>query len=127
MKAMIKVGRWSYEYKHAAAVILNKGTYYFDAEDTYEGIKHVDLVPNLSLYNLEALQINKDFMLSHGYIENDFDEFEWAAPEFLQQATKKLLEEEWQKCRKARLPEATSLEDGRKASRIVCVNYVFRW
>jgi len=111
MKAMIKVGCWSNEHKHAAAVILNKGTYYFDAEDTYEGIKHVDMVPSLSPYNLEALQINKDFMLSHGYIENDFDVFEWAAPEFLEQAAKELHEEEWARRSKARLPEATSLED----------------
>ena len=115
MKAMIKVGRWANEHKHAAAVILNKGTYYFDAEDTYEGIKQVDLVPSLSPYNLEALQINKDFMLSHGYIENDFDVFEWAAPEFLEQAARELLEEEWKIRSKARLPTATSLEDTMKA------------
>jgi len=114
MKAMIKVGRWSNEHKHAAAVILNKGTYYLDAEDTYQGIKQVDLVPSLSPYNLEALQINKDFMLSHGYIENDFDVFEWAAPEFMEQAAKELLDEEWNKRSKARLPEATSLEDAMK-------------
>lgn len=114
MKAMIKVGRWSNEHKHAASVILNKGTYYFDAEDTYRGIKDVDMVPSLSPYNLEALQINKDFMLSHDYIENDFDVFEWAAPEFLEQAAKELLEEEWKLRSKARLPEATSLEDTMK-------------
>jgi ABC-type nitrate/sulfonate/bicarbonate transport system substrate-binding protein len=111
MKAMIKVGRWSNEHKHAAAVILNKGTYYLDAEDTYEGIKLVDMVPSLSPYNLEALQINKDFMLSHGYIENDFDVFEWAAPEFLEKAAAELLEEEWKVRSKARLPQQTKLED----------------
>ena len=72
------------------------------------------MVPSLSPYNLEALQINKDFMLSHGYIENDFDVFEWAAPEFLEQAAKELLEEEWKIRSKARLPEATSLEDTMK-------------
>ena len=36
--------------------------------------------------NLEATEINKDFMLSHGYIENDFDVHEWAAPEFFERA-----------------------------------------
>ena len=111
MKAMIKVGRWSNEHKHAAAAILNKGTYYLDAKDTYEGMKHVDMVPSLSPYNLEALQINKDFMLSHGFIENDFDVFEWAAPEFMEQAAKELIEEEWKVRSKARLPEATALDD----------------
>ena len=45
MKSMIKVGRWANEYKRAAAVILNRQTFYLDAEDTYQGIKHVDMVP----------------------------------------------------------------------------------
>jgi ABC-type nitrate/sulfonate/bicarbonate transport system substrate-binding protein len=110
LKGLIKVGRWSNQHKHAAAAILDKQTYYLDVEDTYRGIKDVDMVPSLSPYNLEALQINKDFMLSNGYIENDFDVFEWAAPEFLEQAAKELLEEEWEKRSKNKLPEATTLE-----------------
>jgi ABC-type nitrate/sulfonate/bicarbonate transport system substrate-binding protein len=97
MKAMIKVGRWGNEHKHAAAAILDKQTYYFDVEDTYRGIKDVDLVPNLSPQNLAAIEIGKDFMLSHGYIKNDFDVHKWAAPEFIEQAAKELLEERWQK------------------------------
>jgi ABC-type nitrate/sulfonate/bicarbonate transport system substrate-binding protein len=52
MKAMIKVGRWANENKHAAAFILNRQTFYLDAEDTYQGIKHVDMVPSLSARNL---------------------------------------------------------------------------
>jgi len=115
MKAMIKVGRWSNEHKHAASVILNKGTYYLDAEDTYNGIKHVDMVPTLSPYNLEALQINKDFMLSHGYIENDFDVFEWAAPEFLEKAAAELAAEEWEIKKAARVPSGSTLEEAMTA------------
>ena len=38
-------------------------------------------------------------MLSHGYIENDFDVQKWAAPEFLEQAAKELLEQQWKKRR----------------------------
>ena len=97
MKGMIKVGRWSNEHKRAAASILDKQTFYLDVEDTYQGIKHVDMVPNLSPQNLAAVEIGKDFMLSHGYIKNDFDVHEWAAPEFLEEAAKQLLEEEWEK------------------------------
>ena len=52
-------------------------------------------MPVLSPINLQTLQVNKDFMLSHGYIENDFDVFEWAAPEFIEKAAAELLEEEW--------------------------------
>ncbi len=111
LKGLIKVGRWANEHKHAAAAILNKQTFYVDVEDTYRGILNVDMVPSLSPYNLEALRINKDFMLSHGYIENDFDVREWAAPEFLEKAATELLEEEWTKRSRARLPEPIGLDE----------------
>ena len=112
MKAMIKVGRWANEHKRAAAVIRDRQTFYKDAEDTYQGIKHVDIVPNLSPQNMACIEIGKDFMLSHGYIKNDFDVYEWAAPEFLEKAAKELLEEKWQKVTAAKLPKATNLTLG---------------
>ncbi len=93
MKGMIRVGRWANEHKHAAAAILDKQTYYLDIEDTYQGIKHMDMIPNLSAQNLERVNIGKAFMLKHGYIKNDFDVEKWAAPEFLAQAGKELLED----------------------------------
>ncbi len=109
LKGMIKVGRWANEHKHAAAAILDKQTFYLDVEDTYEGIKHIDMVPNLSPQNLVSVEIGKDFMLSHGYIKNDFDVKKWAAPKFLEQAAKELLEEQWKKKTKEKLPDATEL------------------
>jgi ABC-type nitrate/sulfonate/bicarbonate transport system substrate-binding protein len=109
MKGMIKVGRWANEHKHAAAAILDKQTYYLDVEDTYRNIKNVDLVPNLSPQNLAAIEIGKDFMRSHGYIKNDFDVHKWAAPEFLEQAAKALLEERWKRVTGDKLPDATEL------------------
>jgi ABC-type nitrate/sulfonate/bicarbonate transport system substrate-binding protein len=108
MKGMIKVGRWANEHKRAAAAILDKQTFYLDVEHTYEGIKPIDLVPNLSPQNLVSVEIGKDFMLSHGYIKNDFDVQKWAAPEFLEQAARALLEEEWKKRTTSKLPEAAA-------------------
>jgi len=113
MKGMIKVGRWANEHKPAAAAILDKQTFYLDVEHTLEGIKPIDLVPNLSPQNLRSVEIGKDFMFSHDYIKNDFDVYEWAAPEFLEQAARELLEEEWQKRSRAKLPEpADPLQGG---------------
>jgi ABC-type nitrate/sulfonate/bicarbonate transport system substrate-binding protein len=112
LKAMIKVGRWANEHKHAAAVILNRQTFYRDVEDTYEGIKHVDMVPNLSPQNLAAIDIGKDFMLSHGYIKRDFDVHEWAAPTFLEKAAEELVEEQWKQVTTAKLPEPSELQLG---------------
>ena len=114
MKGMLKVGRWANEHKHAAAAILNKGTYYLDVEDTFRGIEHVDMVPTLSLQDLALTEMNKDFLLSHGYIKNDFDVQKWAAPEFLEQAAKEVAEEEWKRRSQARLPKAVSLEESMK-------------
>ena len=109
MKGMIKVGRWANEHKHAAAAILDKQTFYLDVEDTYRGIKNIDMVPNLSPQNLASVEIGKDFMLSHGYIKNDFDVQKWAAPEFLEQAAKELIEERWQKVTAAKLPDGVGV------------------
>jgi ABC-type nitrate/sulfonate/bicarbonate transport system substrate-binding protein len=115
MKGMIKVGRWSNDYKHAAAAILDKQTFYLDVEDTYRGIKDVDMVPNLSPQNLASIEIGKNFMLSHGYIKNDFDVSKWAAPEFMEQAARELLEEEWTKRTTSKLPEtAEPLQSGQR-------------
>jgi ABC-type nitrate/sulfonate/bicarbonate transport system substrate-binding protein len=111
LKGMIKVGRWANEYKHAAAAILDKQTFYLDVDDTYRGIKDVDMVPNLSLQNLALTERNKNFLLSHGYIKNDFDVNEWAAPEFFEKAAQELLEDEWKKRSMAKLPQPVSLEE----------------
>ena len=110
MKAMIKVGLWANRNKHAAAEILNRQTFYRDAEDTYKGIKDVDMVPSLSAQNMESIRIGKDFMHSHGYIKRDFDVAEWAAPEFLEKAAEEVLKEEWEKRSWTKLPEGGGLE-----------------
>ena len=49
-------------------------------------------------------------LVEHGYIENDFDVDEWAAPEFLEQAAKEVLAEEWAKRSWTKLPEVGTLE-----------------
>ena len=59
-------------------------------EDTFKGIKDVDMVPSLSAQNLECIRIGKDFMFSHGYIKHDFDVDGWAAPEFLEKAAEEV-------------------------------------
>jgi len=113
MKGMIRVGRWANENKHAAAGILDRQTFYLDVEDTYEGIKPIDLVPNLSPQNLRSVEIGKDFMFKKGYIKNDFDVNEWAAPDILEQAARELLEAEWKKKTTSKLPVAAdTLESG---------------
>ena len=65
-------------------------------------------MPNLSPQNLASVEIGKNFMLSHGYIKNDFDVQKWAAPEFLEQAARELLEEQWKKITTSKLPKTAA-------------------
>jgi len=113
MKGMIRVGRWANEHKQAAAAILDRQTFYLDVQHTFEGIKLVDLVPNLSPQNMVSVEIGKDFMLKNGYIKHDFDVYEWAAPDIIEKAARELLEEEWKKRTTMKLPQAAgTLESG---------------
>jgi ABC-type nitrate/sulfonate/bicarbonate transport system substrate-binding protein len=109
MKAMIKVGRWANQFPQAASYLLERQTFYCNPEDTYQGIKDVDMTPDLSLQNLECVESGKEFMLKHGYIRNDFAVRAWAAPEFLEQAAKALIEEQWRKMTAEKEPEVTEL------------------
>ena len=52
-----------------------------------------------------AIDIGKDFMLKQKYIRNDFNVARWAAPEFLEQAAKELLQDQWQKIEKEKLSQ----------------------
>jgi ABC-type nitrate/sulfonate/bicarbonate transport system substrate-binding protein len=112
LKGIIKVGRWCNAHRHAAAAILDKATFYLDVEDTYRSIRDVDFVPSLSPQNLAAIEVGKDFMLSHDYIKKDFDVQKWAAPEFLERAAREVIEEQWKKVTAAKLPEPTTLRLG---------------
>ena len=53
---------------------------------------------------MTCVEIGKDFMLRQGYIKTDFDVQAWAAPEFLEQAVRELVEERWEKVQKEKLP-----------------------
>jgi ABC-type nitrate/sulfonate/bicarbonate transport system substrate-binding protein len=110
MKAMIKVGRWANENKHAAGLIVKRQTCYLEAEDTDEGSKEGEMEPSQSAMNMECIKIGKDFMFSHGYIQNDFDVDAWARPEFLEQAAVEVLKEEWQRRSWSKLPSGGGLE-----------------
>jgi hypothetical protein len=53
----------------------------------------VDFVPRLDASNLKALEVEKDWMLGHGYVTHDFDVNDWASPEYLEAARRELVEE----------------------------------
>jgi hypothetical protein len=70
------------------------------------------MVPSLSPRNLVSVEIGKDFMRSHGHIKHAFEVRKWAAPEFLEQAARELVEAEWKRKAQEMLPEGTTPRRG---------------
>ena len=65
MKSMIKVGRWANEFKRAAAVILDRQTFYRERGGHLPGHRACRHGPE-PFTPESAIQIGKDFMVSHG-------------------------------------------------------------
>jgi ABC-type nitrate/sulfonate/bicarbonate transport system substrate-binding protein len=87
LKALIKAGHWIKKNPSAAAVIFAQvatGSEEYIAKD----ILTYDFVPNLSEKSIVAIEIEKKFLLEHGYIRNYFDVKEWVDGSFLEQALK---------------------------------------
>jgi ABC-type nitrate/sulfonate/bicarbonate transport system substrate-binding protein len=123
MKGIIRVGRFCNANRLAAATILDRNRFYSDVGITHKWISDLDFVPNLSARNLKAIEIEKDWMQSHGYIQHDFDVHEWAAPEFAEEAARELVEEAFAEVTSERLGvnEATepikgSLEEAQRTA-----------
>jgi len=86
LKAAVKAGRWINENPEAAAEIFTKVTSFSDPKVVAKLLKKLDLVPSLSEKNITGIEIEKKFLLDHGYIKNDFDAREWADDSFLKEA-----------------------------------------
>ncbi|SFZ81420.1 ABC-type nitrate/sulfonate/bicarbonate transport system, substrate-binding protein [Devosia enhydra] len=86
IRANIRAGRWINANPDAAAEIFLRTTIYPDAREIAKALRNYDLVPNLDPQNLAGLAIEKDFLIAHGYIRNDFDISQWADPSYLEEA-----------------------------------------
>ncbi|AHF93254.1 nitrate ABC transporter substrate-binding protein [Opitutaceae bacterium TAV5] len=90
LRAVIRAGRWANAHHEAAAALLHPFSLQPTVEDTARAIESIDLVPNLSPQNIAGITIEKDFLLSHGYVKRDFDVKQWAAPDLLAEAWRSL-------------------------------------
>lgn len=86
LRASIRAGRWINANPEAASDIFLRTTIYPHAGEIAKALPRYDLVPNLSAQNLCGLTIEKDFLLAHGYIKNDFDVSGWADASYLEEA-----------------------------------------
>lgn len=86
LRAAIRAGRWINANRAAAAEIFARVTVVPDPGFIAEFIAGFDFVPNLSPRNLKAIEIEKDFLRSRGYVQRDFDVKAWADPRYLEEA-----------------------------------------
>ncbi len=88
LKASIKAGQWIRKNPEAAAEILAEVTIYGCFHHLVRDLATYNYVPNLSGKSLGGIEVEKNFLLEHGYIKNDFDVRAWADDSFLKQALK---------------------------------------
>jgi ABC-type nitrate/sulfonate/bicarbonate transport system substrate-binding protein len=88
LRAAIRGGRWTKANPEEAAEVLTRVTFFRSARQVRRllAATDADLVPSLSPRNLAGLELQKDFLLEHGYIKHDLDVRKWADPTFLEKA-----------------------------------------
>ncbi|WP_444659563.1 ABC transporter substrate-binding protein [Caproiciproducens sp. R2] len=86
LRASVKAGKWIRDNTREAAETFFEVTGESSLENIVQKLKEYDFVPNLSPKRLAALEIQKEFLWKHGYIEKDFSLEEWIDDRFLRQA-----------------------------------------
>ncbi|MFJ4374713.1 ABC transporter substrate-binding protein [Pseudomonas japonica] len=86
LRAAIRAGRWIEQFPEAAASLLTRVTFLPDAAFIVDSLRGRELVPNLAPRNLAALDLKKQFLVRHGYLQQDFDLHAWVSPDYLAQA-----------------------------------------
>jgi ABC-type nitrate/sulfonate/bicarbonate transport system substrate-binding protein len=90
LRGLVRAGRWCNADPAAAVSLLEATGFFPPAVTMLRAVERLDLVPNLSVTNLNALATVKDWMRERGHIRTDFDVGRWAAPEFLASALRDL-------------------------------------
>lgn len=86
LRASVRAGRWVNRHRAAAAEIFTRVTFNKNNELVERLLEGADLVPSLSTKNLAALELQKKFLVEHGYIDKDFDVLSWADSSYLERA-----------------------------------------
>lgn len=90
LRASIRAGRLIDENPSFAIQFFQRTTGYQNARYLHKLITSVSFVPGLSERSLSALDVQKKFLLDHGYIKNDFNVRDWADDRYLQEALRSL-------------------------------------
>ena len=86
LRAAIRAGRWISQNAADAAGIFRRVTHYRTGSRVATTIAQHDFVPSLSNLNIAGLELEKQFLLEHDYIQRDFDIRQWIDGRFLEEA-----------------------------------------
>lgn len=90
LRAVVRAARWINANRDAAASILQRVTYHQSPADVAGAITATDFLPSLSEQNLAGLDIQKKFLVEHGYVKRNFDSRKWADASYLEEALRSL-------------------------------------
>jgi ABC-type nitrate/sulfonate/bicarbonate transport system substrate-binding protein len=89
LRAAIKAGRWIESHRDEAADIFGQIISHWAGKCVLRSeLQKYHFVPNLSPKNLAGVEVEKRFLLRQGYLRQDFEVKDWAAPQYLDQALK---------------------------------------
>lgn len=88
LEATLQGAAWARQHPDETVTILAKETFATEVSirASFPPDLHETLEPELSERGLNALEIQKQFLLDHGYIERDFDIYDWADASFMEAA-----------------------------------------
>ncbi|CAB3665009.1 ABC transporter substrate-binding protein [Achromobacter kerstersii] len=91
---LLRAADWAREHKHEAQAIIAREVSVADEWVPYAfgDDVHACLAPTLDPELVQALEVRKDFMLRHGFIQRDFSIDDWIKPEPLAEA-KRMVEQ----------------------------------
>lgn len=93
LETLLKAAQWAKENRNEVVRILAKET--FSSEEAVEKSHppnfHEDLAPQINDEGIKALEIQKQFLKDHGFIEKDFDIKTWVDKTFLEAARKNVV------------------------------------
>lgn len=92
MKILVQAGTWAKDNYHEVVKIMSKATNLSEEiiEEDWPSDFHKNMVPEISDRAIEALEIEKNFLKEHGFINNDFDVRNCVDSRFVDEALKEL-------------------------------------
>lgn len=86
LRGAIRAARWIHAHPEEAAEVFTRVSFFPSASEALRFVRGVDFTPTLTPRALAGLEVQKRFLVDHGYLRHDFDVRAWADASFLARA-----------------------------------------